>query len=119
MDSGKVWIDADTAEASYLRTMDKGLLKILFKTSIVTIRSYCGSRLFNAIGIDRRVASRYFVDTTFAVCGIGLDDIVAKYLAIHSAAHSVGCGELTDKGEYAFRRYGERHYWNPESVKAM
>ncbi len=119
VDSGKVRMDTDTAEANYLNAVDKGLLKIMSKMGIATIRSYRGSRLFDAVGIDREVASRYFGDTTSAVCGIGLDDIAAEYLAMHSVARSADRGELVDKGEYAFRRDGEKHCWNPESIKAL
>ncbi len=117
-DSGRIKMDADTAESNYLKAVDKGLLKIMSKMGIATIRSYRGSRLFEAIGIDRGVASRYFGDTTSSVCGIGLDGIAEEYLKVHRSAYS-GDTELHDRGEYAYRKGGERHSWCPESVKAL
>ena len=117
-DSGRIKMDADTAESNYLKAVDKGLLKIMSKMGIATIRSYRGSRLFEAIGIDRGVASRYFGDTTSSVCGIGLDGIAEEYLRVHRSAYS-GDTELHDRGEYAYRKDGERHSWSPESVKAL
>ncbi len=118
IDSGKVNMDADTAEANYLKATDKGLLKIMSKMGIATIRSYRGSRLFEAVGLDRATMARYFGDTSSAVCGIGLDDIAEEYLSVHRAAWSGSTG-LTDRGEYAYRKDGERHSWTPESVKAL
>lgn len=117
-DSGRIKMDADTAESNYLKAVDKGLLKIMSKMGIATIRSYRGSRLFEAIGIDRGVASRYFGDTTSSVCGIGLDGIAEEYIKVHRSAYS-GDTELCDRGEYAYRKGGERHSWCPESVKAL
>ncbi len=97
----------------------QGLLKIMSKMNIATVGSYRGFRLFSAVDIDRGVASEYFGDTTSAVCDIGLDDIAAEYLAMHSVARFVDRGELADKDDYAFRRDGKRHCWNSKSVKAL
>ena len=118
VDTGRVKMDADTAEANYLKATDKGLLKIMSKMGIATIRSYRGSRLFEAIGIDRGVASRYFGDTASSVCGIGLDDIAQEYIRMHDAAFSGQTG-VCDRGEYSYRKDGERHSWSPESVRAL
>lgn len=119
VDSGRVKMDADTAEASYLKAIDKGLLKIMSKMGIATIRSYRGSRLFEAIGVDRGVAKRYFGDTKSLCCGIGLDDIAAEYLAMHKAAVEGADAMAEDAGVYVYRKGGERHSWSPEAVKAL
>lgn len=119
VDSGRVKMDADTAEASYLKAIDKGLLKIMSKMGIATIRSYRGSRLFEAIGVDRGVAERYFGDTKSLCCGIGLDDIAAEYLAMHKAAVEGADAMAEDAGVYVYRKGGERHSWSPEAVKAL
>ncbi|MGN0098872.1 MAG: glutamate synthase large subunit [Candidatus Methanomethylophilaceae archaeon] len=117
---GRIRMDADTAERNYLKATDKGLLKIMSKMGIATIRSYRGSRLFEAVGIDRGVASKYFGDTSSKVCGIGLDDIAREYLRIHEMAVSSDDDPLAvDQGIYTYRKDGERHCWNPESVKAL
>lgn len=118
-DTGRVKMDADAAEASYLKATDKGLLKIMSKMGIATIRSYRGSRLFEAVGLDRDVASRYFGDTSSSVGGIGLDGIAGEYLAMHRAAVEGADAMAGDAGTYSPRKGGERHVWNPESVKAL
>ncbi len=119
VDSGRLRIDADTAEANYLKATDKGLLKIMSKMGIATIRSYRGSCLFDAVGLDRGMMDEYFGGTPSGVDGIGMDDIAAEYVGMHRAAHAGDGGCLPDRGEYSNRRGGERHSWSPEAVKAL
>ncbi len=119
VDTGRVKMDADTAEAMYLKAIDKGLLKIMSKMGVATMRSYRGSRLFEAVGIDGGVADRYFGGTVSAVGGIGLDGIAAEYLAMHKAALEGADAMAEDAGVYASRKDGERHSWSPEAVKAL
>lgn len=119
VDSGRVKMDADTAEAKYLKAIDKGLLKVMSKMGIATIRSYRGSRLFETIGIDRAVASKYFGDTASPVCGIGLDDIASEYLEMHRRALAGDDVLAEDAGVYASRKGGERHSWSTDAVKAL
>ncbi len=118
-DSGRVKMDADTAESRYLKAIDKGLLKVMSKMGIATIRSYRGSRLFEAVGLDRGVASAYFGDTASSVGGIGLDGIASEYLAMHSSAMGGADAMARDAGVYSYRKDGERHSWSPEAVKAL
>ncbi len=119
VDTGRVKMDADTAEAMYLKAIDKGLLKIMSKMGVATMRSYRGSRLFEAVGIDCGVADRYFGGTVSAVGGIGLDGIAAEYLAMHKAALEGADAMAEDAGVYASRKDGERHSWSPDAVKAL
>ena len=119
VDTGRVKMDADTAEAMYLKAIDKGLLKIMSKMGVATMRSYRGSRLFEAVGIDGGAADRYFGGTVSAVGGIGLDGIAAEYLAMHKAALEGADAMAEDAGVYASRKDGERHSWSPEAVKAL
>lgn len=119
VDTGRVKMDADTAEAMYLKAIDKGLLKIMSKMGVATMRSYRGSRLFEAVGIDGGVADRYFGGTVSAVGGIGLDGIAAEYLAMHKAALEGADAMAEDAGVYASRKDGERHSWSPDAVKAL
>ena len=116
VDSGRIKMDADTAEANYLKAVDKGLLKIMSKMGVATIRSYRGSRLFDAVGLGSDVVDRYFGGTSSAVGGIGLDGIAAEYIAMHRTPVGDGIG---DKGEYTYRKGGERHSWTPDSVKVL
>ena len=117
--TGRVKMDADAAEASYLKATDKGLLKIMSKMGIATIRSYRGSRLFETVGVDRGVAARYFGDTASSVSGIGLDGIADEYLALHRAAMEGADAMSQDAGVYSYKKGGERHAWSPETVKAL
>ena len=119
VDTGRVKMDADTAEAMYLKAIDKGLLKIMSKMGVATMRSYRGSRLFEAVGIDGGVADRYFGGTVSAVGGIGLDGIAAEYLVMHKAALEGADAMAEDAGVYASRKDGERHSWSPDAVKAL
>ena len=115
---GRINLDVDTAEHNYLKATDKGLLKIMSKMGIATIRSYRGSRLFEAIGIDRGVASRYFGNTSSKVCGMGLDDIAAECLRVRQGQDAQD-PLAVDNGVYSYRKGGERHCWTPESVRAL
>lgn len=118
VESGEVRMDADAAEVSYLRAVEKGLLKIMSKMGVSTIRSYRGSRLFEAVGIDRGVARRYFGDTASPLGGIGLDDIASEYLAVHARAVETRAPS-EDDGVYSYRKGGESHAWTPEAVRAL
>lgn len=115
----KIKIDAETAERNYIRALEKGILKIMSKMGIATIRSYRGSGLFEAVGIDREVADLYFGGTVSHIGGIKLADIAEDALAYHRAAFSGGVPQIEDRGVYAYRKGGEKHSWNPESVKAL
>lgn len=117
VDRGEVRMDADAAEASYLHAVEKGLLKIMSKMGVSTIRSYRGSRLFEAVGIDRSVAERYLGGTASQLGGVGLDEIASDYIAMHASA--LADREVRDTGTYAYRKDGERHSWTPEAVRAL
>ena len=114
-DSGRVRMDADAAEASYIRAVEKGLLKVMSKMGVATIRSYRGSGLFEAVGISREVADRYFGGAPSEVSGVGLEGIAADYLRMHASAG----GELEDAGVYSYKKGGERHGWSPEVVRTL
>lgn len=119
VDAGRVRMDADAAEASYLRAVDKGLLKIMSKIGISTIRSYRGSGLFEAVGLDAGTVSRYFGDTPSPVGGAGLDDIARDYVAMHRAAAGGRDARAEDAGVYVYRKGCERHSWSPDVVRAL
>lgn len=113
---GKIQMDVDTAERNYLKAVDKGLLKIMSKMGIATIRSYRGSGLFEAVGLSKDIMSRYFGGTASNVGGIGLDEIASEYAAF---ANTEGDPLSKDNGVYSYKKDGERHSWSPESVKAL
>lgn len=112
---GRIQMDVDTAEHNYLKAVDKGLLKIMSKMGIATIRSYRGSGLFEAIGLSKDMMSKYFGGTSSGVSGIGLDEIAEEYSRFVGTVDPLG----VDNGVYGYRKDGERHSWSPESVKAL
>ncbi len=117
--SGKVPYDPDTAEYRYIRVLEKGLMKIMSKMGISTIRSYRGSCLFEAIGLDKGLCSKYLSGTTSNIGGITLKEIAEDIISCHSSVYSSESTELPDPGMYAYRNGGERHAWCPEAVKLL
>ncbi|MFN2569529.1 MAG: glutamate synthase large subunit [Candidatus Dormibacteria bacterium] len=112
-------VDAEKAEANFIRAIGTGLLKTISKMGISTIQSYCGAQIFEAIGISPEVIDRYFCGTPSRIGGIGLDVIAAEALARHTAAFTaepVDRLALDDGGDYQWRRHGEFHQWNPETI---
>lgn len=114
-------IDVSTAEHNYVKALEKGILKIMSKMGIATIRSYRGSRLFEAVGIDKDVANKYFGDTVSRISGLKLKDISEEAMLSHKVAFSPGEKDplSEDRGVYNYKKGGEKHSWNPESVKAL
>jgi len=109
--------DFEKAQSNYIEAVNKGLLKILSKMGISTLRSYRSAQTFEAIGIHSDVVNRYFEGTVSRIGGIGLEEIAEEILIPHHKAYSedVHSMILTD-GVYSYRKYGEHHAWNPETV---
>ena len=115
-------VDAATAEANTVRGLCKGLLKTISKMGISTFQSYCGAQIFEAVGIASDVVEEFFTGTPSRIGGIGLDVIAREAMARHSAAFPdirLGDPVLEEGGQYQWRRRGERHHWNPETVGAL
>ncbi|MDR3206511.1 MAG: glutamate synthase large subunit [Candidatus Methanoplasma sp.] len=115
----KARMDAETAEQNFIRACEKGMLKVMSKMGIATIRSYRGSCLFEAVGIDKGVAARYFGGTASRIGGMSLEDIAGEAAASHLAAYAGKDAMSEDPGVYGHRKDGERHSWNPETVKLL
>ncbi len=114
--SGKIPYDPDTAEYRYIRVLEKGLMKIMSKMGISTIRSYRGSCLFEAVGLDKNLCGRYLSGTVSNLGGITLEDIAKDIISRHDTGPTEG---LPDIGFYSYRNGGERHAWSPETVKLL
>ncbi|MFI3319192.1 MAG: glutamate synthase large subunit [Rikenellaceae bacterium] len=115
--SGTLSLDYATAEKNFIKGIGKGLLKVISKMGISTIGSYRGAQLFEAVGLSAGVIEKYFTGTTSAIGGADLEDITRDVLRFHAAAF-LGV-ELGDLGQYAFRKEGEKHAWNPESIATL
>ena len=115
-------IDHKTAVKNYIKALNKGILKVMAKMGISALQSYCGAQIFEAIGLDKDVVERYFTGTLSRVSGIGLDVIAEEVRRRHEHAfpdRPVGPAELDWGGEYQWRRDGEFHLFNPETVQKL
>ncbi len=107
------------AVRNYIKALNKGILKVMAKMGISTLQSYCGAQIFEAIGLNRDVVDRYFTGTASRVSGIGLDVIAEEVRRRHDDAfptRPTGRAELQWGGEYQWRRDGEYHLFNPDTV---
>ncbi|MBQ7823708.1 MAG: glutamate synthase subunit alpha, partial [Bacteroidaceae bacterium] len=97
------------------------LLKIMSKMGISTIRSYRGAQLFEAIGVSSALLDKYFQGTTSKIEGIGMEDLYNDALADHTAGLVIGDDDKTLDlaGLYTYRKDGEKHAWNPETISTL
>ena len=117
-------IAPEKAVRNLIKALGKGVLKVMSKMGISTIASYTGAQVFEAIGISQEVVDEFFVGTTSRLGGISLDIIAQETIARHHIAYPPG-GEvpgskrLPTGGEYQWRRDGEPHLFDPETVFAL
>ncbi|HUG38170.1 MAG TPA: glutamate synthase large subunit, partial [Candidatus Limnocylindrales bacterium] len=112
-------LDHKTAVKNYIKALNKGILKVASKMGISTIQSYRAAQIFEAIGLDRDFVARYFTWTASRLSGADLGVIAEETLARHRRAfpeRPVGEPELPWGGEYQWRRDGEYHLFNPDTV---
>ena len=114
--------DYKEAHKKYVKAVGKGLNKVMSKMGISTYQSYCGSQIFEAIGLSSAFIAKYFTGTATQVEGIGLLEVAEEAVRIHRAAFSsdpVLTNALDAGGEYAFRIRGEEHMWTPDSIAKL
>jgi glutamate synthase (NADPH/NADH) large chain len=112
-------VGAVKALESYTKALVKGLMKIMSKMGISTLRSYRGAQVFEAVGLDSEVIARYFEGTASRIEGIGLDEIAREANARYRAAmepEDKAPKILAGGGHYSYRKDGERHLWTPEAI---
>ncbi|MEO8298787.1 MAG: glutamate synthase-related protein, partial [Burkholderiales bacterium] len=115
-------LSPDKAVYNYVKAIGKGLSKIMSKMGVSTYMSYCGSQLFEAIGLNRALISKYFRGTPTQVEGIGVFEVAEEALRNHLAAFGddpVLAGMLDAGGEYAWRTRGEEHMWTPDAIAKL
>jgi glutamate synthase (NADPH) large chain len=106
----------------YIKSIDKGLLKVMSKMGISTYQSYCGAQIFDAVGLKSDFVAKYFTGTATRIEGVGLDEIAAEAVRRHRDAFSdapIYRTMLDVGGDYAFRVRGEEHVWNAATVSAL
>ncbi|MFM7141346.1 MAG: glutamate synthase central domain-containing protein, partial [Alphaproteobacteria bacterium] len=112
-------IDEKEAVDHFVKAVDKGLLKVMSKMGISTLQSYRGAQIFEAIGLSSALVERYFTWTASRIEGIGLDEVAAETALRHRDAFEVAPerdDELQVGGQYQYRRRGEYHMYNPETI---
>ena len=127
----EVQLDYATAEKNYIKAICKGLFKIMSKMGISTIRSYRGAKIFEAVGLSEELSNAYFGGLKSAIGGIRLDEVARDAITFHDEGEAMKKEEtrmkndggeaplLPNKGLYAYRKDGEKHAWNPETISTL
>jgi len=116
----EIQLDYATAEKNYIKSICKGLFKVMSKMGISTIRSYRGAKIFEAVGLSQELSNAYFGGINSTIGGIRLDEIAADAVQMHAEGFGAeGFEDLKNKGIYSFRKGGEQHAWNPETISTL
>ena len=118
---GKIQLNYATARTNYIEAMKKGLLKIMAKMGISTIRSYRGAKIFESVGLGADLLRDYFGTEGSTIGGIGLETIARDAMWFHSKAFApaLPADYLPDTGLFHYRKDGIAHAWNPETISAL
>lgn len=115
-----IQLDYATAEKNYIKSICKGLFKIMSKMGISTIRSYRGAKIFEAVGISQELSKAYFGGINSPIGGIRLEEIAKDAITLHREGFSEETKSmLPNNGVYSFRKDGEEHAWNPETISTL
>ncbi|MGH9066355.1 MAG: glutamate synthase large subunit [Acidimicrobiales bacterium] len=114
-------LSADQAVGNYVKAAGKGILKVMSKMGISTVASYTGAQVFEALGLSDDLVDEYFCGTVSQLGGVGLDVVAAEVAARHALAYQDRPGQLAHRslevgGDYHWRRDGEHHLFDPETV---
>jgi glutamate synthase (ferredoxin) len=115
-------VEHDKAVYNYIKAVTKGVVKILSKMGISTVQSYTGAQIFEAIGLNQDVIDKYFTGTPSRVAGIGLEQIAKEVWIRHNHAfpdRQVNGHQLDVGGQYKWRKEGEAHLFNPETIHLL
>ncbi|WP_344133824.1 glutamate synthase large subunit [Pedococcus bigeumensis] len=114
-------VTTDQAVKNLIKALGKGVLKVMSKMGISTVASYRGAQVFEALGLSQELVDRYFTGTVSQLGGVGLDVLAAETAARHAAAYPPDGVRLPHRklgvgGEYQWRREGEPHLFDPDTV---
>ncbi|WP_246173573.1 glutamate synthase large subunit [Limnoglobus roseus] len=116
-------LDLKKAIQNFTKSIHAGLLKVFSKMGISTLMSYRGAQMFEAIGLSADLVGRHFTDTPSRIQGIGLSEIARESLTRHAVGYpgdpDAESPELDAGGDIMWRRRGEHHMWNPETVQSL
>ncbi len=115
--SAATTVTSEEASQNVVKAIGKGLLKTISKMGISTIQSYRSAQIFEAVGLSRGLIDRHFTGTASRIGGVGLSELATEALERHARAYPAPHDDvLPVGGVYAWRRDGERHIWNPETI---
>ncbi|MEZ5780426.1 MAG: glutamate synthase large subunit [Rhizobiaceae bacterium] len=115
-------VDPYEVVSRYIKSIGKGILKVMSKMGISTYQSYCGAQIFDAVGLKSDFVDKYFAGTATTIEGVGLPEIARETASRHSDAFSddpVLRNALEVGGEYMYRMRGEAHMWTPDAVATL
>jgi glutamate synthase (NADPH/NADH) large chain len=115
-------VSGHEAVKRFIKSVDKGILKVMSKMGISTYQSYCGAQIFDAIGLSKAFVEKFFRGTATTIEGVGLKEVAEETARRHREAfgdYPVLRGALEVGGEYAYRTRGEAHSWTPQSVSLL
>jgi len=114
--------DAEKLKKNYIKAVNEGLYKVFSKMGISTLQSYQGAQIFEIIGINKEVVNKHFTGATSRINGMGLDEIAKEILAKHDLAFakkSSPVDRLAEGGVYQWKRRGEFHLFNPQTIHLL
>jgi glutamate synthase (NADPH/NADH) large chain len=114
--------DSDKLKKNYIKAVNEGLYKVFSKMGISTMQSYQGAQIFEIIGINKEVVNKHFTGATSRINGMGLDEIAKEILAKHDLAFakkSSPVDRLAEGGVYQWKRRGEFHLFNPQTIHLL
>jgi len=118
----EIHLDFKSARNNYHKALTDGILKILSKMGISTLRSYHGAQIFEALGLDNELIDKYFTGTVSRLSGVGLEGIAEESIRRHEEAYAQRGAEkacLSSGGVYQWKKDGEFHLWNPDTIAAL
>ncbi len=115
-------VDAGEVVSRYIKSIDKGILKVMSKMGISTYQSYCGAQIFDAVGLSSAFVKKFFFGTATTIEGVGLEEVARETVIRHEEAFgevAILRRSLEVGGEYAYRVRGESHMWTPDSIATL
>ena len=115
-------MDVETAHKNYIKSVGKGLKKVMSKMGICTYQSYCGAQIFDAVGLSSEFVEKYFTGTSTTIEGVALREVSREARRCHQRGY--GNKKLYEKhldvgGDYAYRVRGEKHVWTPSTISKL